>query len=837
MKKRGDAEPDSALQLLPSNVYGSSRATGRNRSRSFALRCARVFLTTTLAARIHPQLHAQQVPSSAPLPDNPTPQVSYPIAQPVVEPEVEEKKLTIDADKMTRNGEVYTLSGNVEIHYNGYTVLGENLVFNQATGEVVSTGHIRINGGPADEYIAASHGEANLKQQTGRFYDVTGSIGVRTTAKGTTYTTSNPFLFTGRQIIQHGPRNYEILNGTVTSCQLPNPDWNLASKRFVVVNGQARGYNSTFHLLNMPVLFLPYVTHPTSPEERTTGFLIPTISKAGKRKGYIVGEQVYVRLSRSADLTVGSEYFSVRGFSQLVTFRYKGDGLNFLTAHYTGLLDRGYVDDTGKYVNQGGQDFLLSGRKDLSSYTRLVAHAEYLSSYVYREAFNDSFNQAVSTDVVSHAFATYQKNGLSTALFADRYQGLKSVVTGQQVRIIRAPSLDLDLIERRLGSSPIVWSFSGAATGLKRAQQNFTTGGVIERFDLHPQISVPLHAAGWVVRPQLGLRNTFYSRSRVSAPIPGFPPVQVNKSLNRTALEMGLEFRPPVLERTFAAKDFIFGREMKHTIEPFFNYRYVTGVDDYNRTLRFDATDVVTNTNEFEYGITQRLFFRKKEAPVCDEELAGNTRLTSGCGGMGESVRWRLAQKHYFDPSFNGSVANGRRNIFESTLDFSGIAFITQPREISPMISELRVRISDKTDVEWDVNYDFGQHRFTASNVFIDEHIGQYFGGLSFARLNAPGRFLTSPISDFTQLRVLLGYGAPNKKGFSAAVNSGIDLNAGQTQYGALQVSYFWDCCGFSAEYRKFELGAVRNDNIYRFNFTLANIGSAGNLRRAERLF
>jgi LPS-assembly protein len=56
-------------------------------------------------------------------------------------------------------------------------------------------------------------------------------------------------------------------------------------------------------------------------------------------------------------------------------------------------------------------------------------------------------------------------------------------------------------------------------------------------------------------------------------------------------------------------------------------------------------------------------------------------------------------------------------------------------------------------------------------------------------------------------------------------------------QYGSLQTSYNWNCCGFSVEYRKYELGSVRNENAYRFNFTLANIGTAGNLRRAERLF
>jgi len=56
-------------------------------------------------------------------------------------------------------------------------------------------------------------------------------------------------------------------------------------------------------------------------------------------------------------------------------------------------------------------------------------------------------------------------------------------------------------------------------------------------------------------------------------------------------------------------------------------------------------------------------------------------------------------------------------------------------------------------------------------------------------------------------------------------------------QYATVQAAYNWDCCGFSIEYRKFELGSVRNENVYRFNFTLANIGAAGNLRHAERLF
>ena len=82
-----------------------------------------------------------------------------------------------------------------------------------------------------------------------------------------------------------------------------------------------------------------------------------------------------------------------------------------------------------------------------------------------------------------------------------------------------------------------------------------------------------------------------------------------------------------------------------------------------------------------------------------------------------------------------------------------------------------------------------------------------------------------------------MGYGTPTKLGLGLAASANLDLNQSSLQYGALQGSYNWDCCGFSVEYRKYELGSVRNESVERFSFTLKNIGTAGNLKRADRLF
>jgi LPS-assembly protein len=58
----------------------------------------------------------------------------------------------------------------------------------------------------------------------------------------------------------------------------------------------------------------------------------------------------------------------------------------------------------------------------------------------------------------------------------------------------------------------------------------------------------------------------------------------------------------------------------------------------------------------------------------------------------------------------------GQRNMFTTTADLTGIAFVTQPRHLSPLISRLRVETSARTDAEWDLDYDFQEKGISASS-------------------------------------------------------------------------------------------------------------------------
>jgi LPS-assembly protein len=783
----------------------------------------------------------------------------------------------MESDTQSKLGSRYVLDGDVVITYRDRIIKADHIEYDTETSELTANGHLHVTGGANHEDIQASHGTMNLNQDTGRFYDVNGSVGVKNTGHSMSYANSNPFLFTGRMVVRTGPQQYEIYDGTVTSCQLPNPDWMLSSDKFMVDmdTKKARAQNSIFKVMNIPLLYLPYVTHPVDSGGRQSGFLIPTPGYSST-KGIVLADTYYWAINRSTDLTVGLEYYSLRGWSQSATFRYHGSGDDFAKAHYTGLQDRGIVID-GVYTNQGGEDVTFSGRHDFSASTRVAVDAEYLSSFTYRQAFAESFSQAVSSDILSIVYGVHEANGYDADARTDRYQGLKSAaiaattttpaVPEQEIHIFHVPSLDFSSTEHEIGRSGVQWSVESSFAGLSRVQPKFSTGGLTARLDIHPEISYPMSFGGWRLRTSVGARETVYSRSRQTPYTPGGLPVELPNALSRADFEAAVDLRAPVIERTFdsakVAKMF-FGYDVKHTVEPEVTYRYVAGIDNFLNVLRFDDIDVASDTNELEYGVTQRLFVRPVKARPCVEraprdqaedldmdqgsiftkERRGESKEKGPVCGSRELISWRLTQKYFFDETFGRAVIDGRRNIFDTTLALSGIAFLTEPRAISPLISRLRVRTSEHLDVEWDFDWDTGAKKFTSNNVLLDVHEGNIFGGMSYARLNAPGRFFTegvaSSVSNFNQLRLLLGYGSPTKAGLGIAANVGLDLNAGDSglvQYGALQGSYNWDCCGLSVEVRKYELGSVRNETVEKFNFTLSNIGTAGNLRRAASLF
>jgi LPS-assembly protein len=816
----------------------------------------RTFLFITALMLCHlklwPQTLTKQFPAASgpsSLPDAP----DYPIAEVVAAPP-SGVPVRFESKQQEKHGEVYSLIGDVRIEYKDYILTADKVSYNRETGDAEADGHVRLQGGRNNELILADHGKLNFELETGRFENVTGSIGRQPSAskKKLVYTTSNPFLFTGRVLIKEGPERYQVVHGTMTSCLLPDPDWRIHSSLIRMNYGVAKAKNSYFTLLGVPILYLPYVTHPVDADARQSGLLLP-VAGTSSTKGTIVGESIYLVINRSMDATFGTQYFSKRGWSPSGDFRYHGRGEDFVNARFTALWDRGLAPD---YLNQGGQDIVFSGRRDfdLDEHTRAVATGEYLSSFVYREAFAESFALAVASQVTSSAFVTHNDAGRSTSISFDRYQNFEGITQvgntydTPQIRILHVPSLDFDTVDQRLRGTPMRWSVDSSAAGLSRSEPGYKTG-TIGRFDLYPHLELPMHLDGWTLRPEIGARETYYTQSQIPSTT---TPLPVNGSVNRSDLEASFELRPPALVRDFKAPSLerLFGSDLRHTIEPEIQYRYVAGVNNFSSIPRFDSTDVVSDTNELEYSLTQRLFFKHLHPKACSSgdlpaPVNGIISLPGSyteCGGDTDAwITWKLAAKYFFDPYFGGAASPFRRNVLASTLDLTGVAFLNGPRNTSPLISRFKVRTSEHSDLEWDADYDFKTGRMDASNVFADYRRDSVFGSVGYSSLQALNASFTSTLASqvtkYNLLRLLLGYGAPTKRGLSAAANAGYDFIQNALQYGGIQSSYNWDCCGLSVEYRRLALGSVRNENQYSFNFTLAGVGAAGNLKHSERIF
>jgi LPS-assembly protein len=748
----------------------------------------------------------------------------------------------IEADNQQKVGDIYTLDGHVLIDYKQYIVHADHATYNSANSEVLAHGHVTVDGGPEDEHIVSDHGVMNLEAHTAHYWDAVGSLGVRAlTHDRYTFTAPNPFFIAGDEIYELGQGSYKIVNGTMTSCRLPDPDWKLLAHNIFITDGEAKARNSWFDLWKLPLFFMPYVTHATEKNARQSGFLIPIAGNSTSR-GFTVGEEAYLVLGRSADLSIGSLYYSKLGFAPYGQFRFKGHGEDFGFVRFNTLFDRAAAGQA--YSGDGGVDIIADGRHDLSAQTRSLADIEYLSSYVYRQAFEANFTAAINSEVKSQGWLIHEHDGYSASGGIERYQNFLSDTSGDEIKILHTPALHLDAVDHPVGNTPLLWGGEASADAMSRSEPGFQTSSGVPRVDFYPHIALPLSAGGWTLRSEAGIRETYYGKSENEG-APGVVPTERSASLNRTAFTGELDLRPPVAERDFSAPWLRrwFGGDLRHTIEPEFTYRYVTGINNFQNVLRFDQTDVFNNTNELEYGLTQRLFLRHTHPRPCkgDEKLGPNK--TCG-GGTVDWLTWRVAQKHFFDPYFGGALSYpGYRTVLQSSLDFTGIAFLTGPRSESPVLSRLRLRTSTSTDFEWDLDYDTKAHHLQDNSVSFNYRTGPAFFSIAdyqLHTLNGPAgsaQAQAAGLSDFNQLRLAAIYGSPVKHGLSAGMNLGYDFSLEQVQYLGAQAGYNRDCCGLTMEVRRYSLGSVRDDTQYLFSFTLAGVGTAGSLNRMLRVF
>jgi len=744
----------------------------------------------------------------------------------------------LEAKTQTRKGDVTTADGDVDIRYGDTRLRADHVEYNDKTNEAVAIGHVVLDYG--SEHLEAGEAHYNVSTGHGLFYDVRGTFKIARQPNPEILLTSNPLYFNARRVERFAGDLYLVHQAWITICEPARPSWQFyAQNARIHVGKTAALVNANFRLFRVPLIWLPYATAPAGAKIRQSGFLVPEIGQSS-RKGFILGDAFYFAPTPWMDATLGAQFLSRRGALERGTFRAKPFENTSIEYTYFGVDDRGLRNPDGTRSPQGGEQQRLEIQSLLPHGWRFVTDYNQLSSLTFRLAFADTFGEAINSEVRSAVFLTNNFRGFSL-----NFAGLddKSFLTLPVAATMTTPAIPATSVglrnvpEARFGSVeqspwkklPVYFGFDAFAGAADRSDQNINTPDFIGRYEVAPRVTVPLHFGPW-----LGATSSAAFRAARYGDSLDATGKLSSASINRYTGEFSLELRPPTLERFF---DGSYGaktrprRRYKHTIEPEVTYRYVTGVNHFGDFIRFDSDATITDTNEIEYGFTQRLYRKDGE----DQPL--------------ELLSWRIVQKHYFDPTFGGAIINGQRNVLQAFDSISPFAFAFGPRNWSPIVSDFKITPGGPYDIEQILQYDTQIQRLVTVGTLIKlKPYRDYFLTVAHFRLNdnpVPGELAPQPPPLFplfqqpasNQVRVLTGYGSETRKGFNFITGVGYDFTNKILQSQVVQASYNGGCCGFAVEYRRINLGQVRTENQFRVAFIVANIGAVGNLRHKEKIF
>ena len=713
--------------------------------------------------------------------------------------------VNITADLQESQGSERHLRGHVRVETIDKKLEADELDYNDETGDVEARGHVRFENYADGSKLQCDHGKYNVNSETGVFFDVNGTSAAKIVARPGLLTTSDPFYFEGKWAERQEDR-YIVHDGFVTDCRVPKPWWRLTAPKFdIIPNDRAIAYHAVFRIKRVPIFYVPAYYKSLKKMPRKSGFLTPNVGRS-TRFGEMLGISYYWAINRSYDTLYRIQYFTQRGFAHTYDLRGKvkpGTDFNF---SLFGVNDRGLRFDDGRVEKQGGYQFSFDGRSDLPGGWEARAQVNYLSSFLFRQSFSESFHEAIFSESRSVGFLTKHWSTFGVNLVADRQEQFQSTEPDDKIVIRKLPEVEFLGRERQIWSALPVWfSLESSAGLLHRTQPTFQTRQYMSRLDFYPRLTGAFHWKGFSLVPSFAVRETSYGSSLQSGLLSG-------QNLLRSAREVRIELLPPALGRIYQSPKWLGGNKVKHVIEPRIEYVRVDGINNFDRTIRFDEIDIMSNTNQVTVSLTNRLLVKDKN------------------GVVSEVFSWEVSQSRYFDPTFGGAVITGRRNVVLSSEELDGFAFLNGPRNYSPVVS--RLRFQRKIGLEWRVDYDPLFGHVSNSSFTADVRFSKYFASVAHNQVRTDP--LVAPNSN--QFSGVFGLGRPNRKGWNAAFNAYYDYKRQILASSTAQVTYNTDCCGISVEYRRFNIGS-RDDTQYRVAFAIANIGTFGTLRKQERIF
>lgn len=739
---------------------------------------------------------------------------------------------------------IVTHSGNVDVRYGIYRMQADKIMIYEGENKLVAEGSVVFDQGD-DQRITGSKATWNYKTKMGVFEESTGFT--NQTNDGTV------IYFTADRVERVGLNEILITNGKFTACEESVPKWSFTAKEArIKTNDKLKLKNAKFRVKDVPLIPLPYASIPIKERDRSSGFLTPTFGFS-PNKGFRLSTAYFQTLGRSADVTFRADLYSSRGVGYGMDVRTRANSRSYLNFGFFAVKDRilGHKEDA-EHPDQGGSIIYADGVHYFSNGFVAAVDVRLTSNLAFRQVFSDGIQQIISPIEVSQAFVNKSWDNYTLNLLA-RSQVIS--IPNVRIKTRNLPSVNFEKRPSRLSFfDSAYFSFKTSVEGVARREEVDDLGlyrrmtgndpvispALGQRFDVYPQVTVPFYTKYFSFTATAAARVTYYSNS--------FNDIRqvVGRDVIRKYGEFQFDIRPVALAKNFYDKDNKF--KFRHVIEPFITYRFVKGVDNFNKIIRFDHMDTITDTNEVEFGITNRIYTRRYPEAVTDEaqrllqqKPAGEK--TSLSVQPYEIFSLTVRGKYFFDETFGGALIAGRRNQIEPISALSFYTFGGVPRRFSPLNIDAtyRPRKTVFVNTRMDVGFQGDGLRALSATVGYDTRLLKIFQTFYYTRAitlipslaqyaNADGREPGTLRGSQWSPSIMMGN---RDRGLYGGASLFFDFeNRRGTGHSAMissvfTVGYAYDCCSLALQYYTFNVGA-RNDNRVVFSFRLNGIGTFG---------
>lgn len=768
--------------------------------------------------------------------------------KPSVEPEGGNGEVVVYSEKQTVEGEqgkrIVVHEGNVDVRYGIYRLQADKVTIYEAENKMVAVGSVVFDQGD-DQRITGARGVWNYKTKLGYFEDSTGFT--NQTNDGTV------IYFSAERVERVSLNEVVVTKGKFTACEEAVPKWSFtADSARIRTNDKIKIKNGKFRIRDVALLPLPYVSIPIKARDRSSGFLTPTVGYSAA-KGLRLSTAYYQTLGRSVDATIRTEIYSSRGLGYGMDVRTRANSRSYFNFGFYAVKDRifGHRADAN-HPDQGGSIVYAEGVHYFPNGFTASADVRLTSNLAFRQAFSDGIQQIISPIEVSQVFVNKSWNNYTLDLLA-RSQVIS--IPNVRIKTRNLPSISFEKRPSMLSFlSGVYFGFKTSLDGVSRREvvddvslyrrqtgsDPVVSPAIGQRLDIYPELLLPLHAKYITVTASASGRITYYSNS--------FNNLRqvVGLDLVRKYGEFDLDIRPVALAKNFYAKSGAF--RFRHVIEPYATYRYIKGVDNFDRIIRFDELDTITDTNEIEFGVSNRIYIRRYAEAVTGEaqKLLQDTppeKREPLSAQPYELFNLTVRGKYFFDETFGGALIPGRRNEIAPITALTFYSFGGVPRRFSPLSIDATYRPQRTifANTRMDVGIQGDGLRDISATVGYDT------GNLKFFQTFYYTRAVTL-IPSLQQYADERGKEAGTLRGsqWSPSIFVG---NRDHGWYGGSSVffdfenrratkqsplisslytlGYSYDCCGLALQYYTFNVG-VRHENRVVFSFRLKGIGSFG---------